>query len=182
MRVNSDIGRVNIPDQGDHPEELTSHFPRWACSLGPERFGMQRSPRAVRARGEGRCHSSHGGTFLKKCLVNTFSVSGAISESTRNVNHYVKGAHERTRQRSTPLYLIHTTRWRAGQKTNGYRWGQTHEICEAEEPFRDSSPPLPPFLGRMFRSTACVGAHGGHQRIVFILCMLNAFPARACRS
>jgi hypothetical protein len=50
VRVNSDIGRVNIPDQGDHPEELTSHFPRWACSLGPERFGMQRSPRAVRAR------------------------------------------------------------------------------------------------------------------------------------
>ena len=46
MRVNSDIGRVNIPDQGDHPEELTSHCPRWACSLGPERFDMQRSPRA----------------------------------------------------------------------------------------------------------------------------------------
>ena len=36
-----------------------------------------------------------------------------------------------------------------GSKTKGYRWGQTHEICKAEDPL--SPQPLRPFLGRKFR-------------------------------
>ena len=164
MRVNSDIGRVNIPDQGDHPEELTSHCPRWAYSLGPERFGMQRSPRAVRARGEGRCHSSHGGTFLKKCLVNTFSVSGAISESTRNVNHYVKGAHERTRQRSTPLQYskgIHTTRWRAGQKQRATAGDRRTKFAKPKSLSETPALPCLPFWDASFDKQRVLVPMGG---------------------
>ena len=39
-----------------------------------------------------------------------------------------------------------------GSKTKGYRWGQTHEICETEEPLCTVRlQPLRPFLGRKFR-------------------------------
>ena len=90
----------------------------------------------------------------------------------RDVNLYVEGAHERTRQRSTRSPLVHTTGWRAGKKQRLPL--KTKAICKAPLARR-----LAHAFGKARRQSA---AHGGHpRRVLLCTCLMPSRRARVTR-